>query len=65
MRLNKDFYIYLVGFLLINLTLSPGKAISGLDVIVIFAKACAALIFPTSVLSEASGIRACGAQQYK
>lgn len=41
------------------LTLSPGKAISGLDVMVIFARACAALILPISVLSDASGIKAC------
>lgn len=45
------------------LTRSPGKAISGLDVMVIFAKACAALILPTPVLSDASGIKACGGKQ--
>lgn len=37
------------------LTLSPGKAISGFDVMAIFASACAALTLPTSVLSAASG----------
>lgn len=41
------------------LTLSPGKAISGLDVIVILAKACAALTLPTSVFSAVNGIKAC------
>lgn len=41
------------------LTLSPGKAISGLEVMHIFAKACAALILPMSVLSDANGIKAC------
>lgn len=41
------------------LTLSPGNAISGLDVIVIFARACAALTLPTSVFSEVNGIKAC------
>lgn len=41
------------------LTLSPGKAISGFEVMVILASACAALILPTSVLSDASGNNAC------
>lgn len=41
------------------LTLSPGKAIWGLDVMVIFARACPALILPMSVFSDARGIKAC------
>lgn len=41
------------------LTLSPGKAIPGLDVIVNFARAWAALTFPRSVFSDVSGIRDC------
>lgn len=45
------------------LTLSPGKAISGLDVIVIFARACAALTLPTSVFSDVKGIKACGGER--
>lgn len=40
------------------LTRSPGKAISGFEVMAIFASACAALILPTSVLSDASGSNA-------
>lgn len=40
------------------LTLSPGKAISGFDVIVIFARACAAFTLPTSVFSDVNGIKA-------
>ena len=46
-------------------TLSPGNAISGLDVMAIFARACAALTFPASVLSVASGIRACTKAKHK
>ena len=56
--INKQTEDYGKGLLL---TRSPGKAISGLDVMVILARACADLTFPTTVLSDASGIRACGA----
>lgn len=53
------FFLMRVFFNNAVLTLSPGKAISGLDVIVIFDRACAALTLPTSVFSEVNGIKAC------
>lgn len=40
------------------LTRSPGKAIPGAVVMVILARACAALVCPASVPSRAKGIRA-------
>lgn len=39
-------------------TRSPGKVISGLEVMVSLARACAAFVCPTSVPSRASGSRA-------
>lgn len=41
-----------------KLTLSPGKAISGLEMEAILARAWQALTFPASVPSRASGIKA-------